>query len=409
MKTPILLAENACDRATAYHMSNKIVRHPDGVFVTWLDCDYQSILAQINPDTGQILNSKILAKGTDNHCGAALTVDKDNCLHALCGAHSLSGFIYRFSKTPSDPSTWSPPEGVGSCPTYPSMVNLEDNRPFIAYRHSSPSGHRWGAFLQSRIEGSWQYPIKLVEATIPGYIYTTNSLVKDSNGHLHLGIEFYKTYRNNCEPAKSVGISHFYSDDSGVTWYHDDGRPISSIPAAIDDTSLIESTPKGNLRVGNLFVLDDNRVAWSVSNTRTGQLKLLLRNGPADWQDIDISDAIKGRDDWHISSIGRISQTATGELVVVATVGPAPEWADPQQQLACLWYDPIKNRVTRTYKVPKADPKKANWLATIEHGHIGKADHPLIVMFTEGNKGIGCVNDAACNVRMLTLTDDLAD
>ena len=63
-----LLAADACDRATAYHMSNKVVRHPDGLFVTWLDQHYRAILAQLNPETGQVLMSFPLHQGCDNHC-----------------------------------------------------------------------------------------------------------------------------------------------------------------------------------------------------------------------------------------------------------------------------------------------------------------------------------------------------
>jgi hypothetical protein len=52
-----LLADNGCDRATAYHMSNKVLRHRDGLFVTWLDERYRIILAQVEPGSGDVLTA----------------------------------------------------------------------------------------------------------------------------------------------------------------------------------------------------------------------------------------------------------------------------------------------------------------------------------------------------------------
>lgn len=45
MTTSIALAADGCDRATAYHMSNKILRREDGIYV-WLE---RYVLSRILP------------------------------------------------------------------------------------------------------------------------------------------------------------------------------------------------------------------------------------------------------------------------------------------------------------------------------------------------------------------------
>ena len=155
-----LLADNGSDRATAYHMSNKVVRHRDGVFVTWLDDRYRIILARVDPGTGAVAAAFPLAQGIDNHCGAALALDADGALHVMAGAHATNGFIHRFSATPAEPASWSLPEAVGAASTYPSLVTARNGDLVLAYRHTSLQGP-WSACLIRRpYGGAWAGAIR---------------------------------------------------------------------------------------------------------------------------------------------------------------------------------------------------------------------------------------------------------
>ena len=405
MDSSFVLADSGCDRATAYHMSNKIVRHRDGVFVTWLDDRYRAVVAHIDPERGQVLAAFPLHQGSDNHCGAALTVTPDHCLHMVAGSHH-SGFIYRYSDTPADPSGWSLPESVGSAATYPSLVALADGGLALAYRRSSSDG-RWSTAIQRRsAKGRWSGPTRVMIAPAERYTYPTNSLVVDAQGILHLGLEFYKTYASSEDTARSVAVTHAYSEDAGVSWHHDDGRKIHTLPFGLEDAFLVDHDVTGNLRPGNLTVLTDGRVVMAVWNARLGTLTAHVRHEAGRWESVDLTAAATGnRDGWRVNSQGRVAVDQDGQLVVVTTTAPEIGWGHPHQHLQCIWVETGSLSVTRSHMVPKESPERAAWLASVEHGHPGQARHPLLVLYSDGNRGETCINDARCRVRMLQLTD----
>ena len=99
MRGPWRLATNGCDRATGYHMSNKVIRRGDELFVTWLDSDYRSVVAAVDPDSGGVVSQAVVAQGFDNHCGAAMAMTPDGVVHVMNGSHHR-GFVYRFSADP---------------------------------------------------------------------------------------------------------------------------------------------------------------------------------------------------------------------------------------------------------------------------------------------------------------------
>jgi hypothetical protein len=81
------------DRATAYNMSCKIVRRGDQLYPTWLECPRMPgaptliLLAACDSETGTVSKAFLLGEGIDNHCGAALALDRTGRLHAVIGAH----------------------------------------------------------------------------------------------------------------------------------------------------------------------------------------------------------------------------------------------------------------------------------------------------------------------------------
>lgn len=404
MKDSALLATDACDRATAYHMSNKVARHPSGVFVTWLDREYKAILAQIDPGNGEVVASFPLAQGFDNHCGAALAVTPDDRVHIVTGSHAAGGFIYRYSDTPADPASWSLPRSVGPAATYPSLIATPDGGLVLAHRNTVWGG-RWGAMVHRRSpEGDWSWPLKLMHGAVDNYIFPTSSLLLGPDGTVHLILEFYKTFANAAEESKSQGVTHVYSPAGEIAWYHDDDRPVSVAPFGIEDAALIVKAPAGNPRPANPVVLPDGRVAVCVWDVRVQTLTLYVRQSPGEWQAIDLTaDATAPRDGSQVCSHGRLALDVGGKLLVVTTIGPEAAWSHAEQQVCLLWLDPATSKVERTYLVPKEDPQRAAWLAAVEQGRPGAVEEPLILMYTDGTRGDGCVNAAQCNVRMLTV------
>jgi len=153
MMTVVVLTRDGCDRATAYHQANKIVRAPEGIYVTWLDAAFRCMLTHAKPD-GTVGGTVPMAQGFDNHCGGTLVRTPDGVTHFLSGSHHV-GFLYRSSATPMAPESWSLPECAGMLPTYPSLVYDREGLLHLAHRHSSmhKSGGAWGVGWSMKLPG----------------------------------------------------------------------------------------------------------------------------------------------------------------------------------------------------------------------------------------------------------------
>ena len=134
MMTPIVLTRDGCDRAAAYGQANKIVRAPEGVYVTWLDASYRCMLTHVMPD-GSVRDTIPMFQGSDNHCPGTIVRTPDGVVRFASGSHSVA-FMYRSSTTPMDPASWSLPECVGMLVTYPSLVHDLEGRLHLANRYS---------------------------------------------------------------------------------------------------------------------------------------------------------------------------------------------------------------------------------------------------------------------------------
>jgi hypothetical protein len=401
--TPILLSNDGCDRATAYHMSSKIVRHKDGMFVTWLNDKYQNIVAQIDPNSAEVLQRAAITQGIDNHCGATMAIDGNDRLHVISGAHATGGFIYQYNDTPLDPGAWSLPESVGSASTYPSLVVMPNENLMVAYRHTGFTG-KWGSALQLKEKGDdthFGWPRFLMVVPAPNYTFPTNSMMVGPDGTIHIIMEFYKTYPEQTEPSKSHAVTHLTSKDNADTWQHDDGREVTWIPIGLEDASLIDSNPAGNLRIGNLTVTPDNKAAFCIWNAHTEELILYVQND-AGWCPFNLTEHVTdGHDGWKVNSQGRVCIDEHGNILITTTIAPDSDWSHPGQHIRLLWWNPGTESVSHVYTVPKSDPNRAAWLASVEKTGGAPAEHPVAIMYTDGNRGQGCANDAVCNVHLL--------
>ena len=406
MSENLLLTDHGCDRATAYHMSNKIVRHRDGLFVTWLDDGYRVILARLDERSGAVLSTVALAQGTDNHCGAAMAITPDQVLHVLAGSHADGAFIHRWSATPSDPASWSLPLAVGSSATYPSLVVSPAGTLFLSYRHAAVNGPWLALFSRRPLGQGWSWRLPLTSAPAPLYTFPTNCLTVGPDGTLHLVIEFYKTFPQGRDYPRSPAVTHLESRDDGVTWCHDDGRKIPQVPVGLEDCTLVAHDAAGDLRPAEALPLADGRLLCGIWNARTNTAALHVRTALGAWQRVDLMRELAARAAGRvITSQLRLALDRDGSVLAVTTVSPTAEWSSPQNQLLLLWLEAATLRVLRHELVPQAVAGQSNWLPAIERGVGGQppAQAPLI-LFTEGNRGEGCANDAVCRVRLLRLT-----
>lgn len=400
------LTVDGCDRATAYHMSNKIVRRPDGLFVTWLDSAYRCVLARINAETGAVETAFPLAQGFDNHCGAALANGPEGTLHLMAGSHHYA-FIHRSADDPADPARWSLPLAVGYGATYPSLVGDAAGTLHLAYR--SYSDPFWSAYYQRLPAGEpWIYRQQLAEMPARGYAFPTNALAVGPDGTLHLVLEFYKTYPNNTTPPHTALVTHVVSPDGGRSWRHSDGRPIHALPIAMEDCAPVRFVPGGNLRPGNLVVLTDGRPAVAIWNAFTGTLELAIRQSDASWTLLDLMPALsEAHPGWFVNAQGHLGLGGDGSLLVVTCLAPEARWAHPASTLHVLRVHPERG-VIGSAAVPHLEPDQPDWLPNVEQRPAGVVTDDPYLLYQTGNRGEGCVNASRCRVRLLHLGDVLS-
>jgi hypothetical protein len=399
MTAPIALAADGCDRATAYHMSNKILRREDGIYVTWLDVGYRIMVGRVTA-AGELEFAYPLAQGIDNHCGAALAATPDGRMHVVVGSHG-HGFIHLFTESPAQPGSWSLPASIGIGATYPSLLSLAGGELALAYRFtgSDPQGVH---FIRRPAGGpQWGWPLTLLQMPAPGYVFTTNSLASSPGGTLHLLAEFHKTYPQNRAPAHTMAICHLESPDGGVTWFHDDGRPVARVPVCLEDTSPVIFRGGGNPRIGNLVVLADGRPAFCCWDQFACTLDLHVRMPDRKWLRHGLTDAASAlrpgaRPGFHAA----LAPHADGTLTAICTLSENGCWADPTQTLAGLRIDPRDGSILAAAAVSDDLPGTPSWLPSIEKNRIFEAGDAPFLLYTRGINGPTHNSCAPCEVML---------
>ena len=401
----MLLTDNACDRSTAYHMSNKIVRRDDGLYVTWIDSEYRNIIAKVDPDTPAVEGAVPIAQGFDNHCGAAMALTADGVLHVVSGSHH-AGFVYRASDEPMDPASWSLPECPAGGATYPSLVAHPDGALHLAYRHYPRDGvGHWGMGWAVKDPGQpWSRCSLLARAPAPGYIYPTNALAVGPDDTLHCIVEWYKTYPDSVEPPRTMAVGHLELPAGATGWLHTDGRPVSRMPVGLEDTSPVIFRADANLRPSNVAVLPDGRPCFTMWNRVTSGLLLAVRQADRSWAILDITERLNALSPGTQCN-GQAQTTALpdGTIVLAAQRAEDPEWAHPTTGVHVAWVNADSGDIERHMAVPKAEPDEPDWLPCVEKGIRGALPESPYLMYQTGRRGVGCVNDATCRVRLLQL------
>lgn len=404
MNRVFTLARDGCDRSTAYHMSNKIAREGDGLWVTWLDEAYRCVLARVSAG-GRVLSRAFLAQGFDNHCGGALARTPDGALHFVSGSHHVA-FVYRHSQGPEVGASWSPPEAVGVGGTYPSLVADPAGGLHLAHRQMGEREEgTWGvAAHEHRPPGPWKrWGVRLLDMPAPLYSFPTNSLAAGPDGALHLLVEWYKTWPGKGAPARSLGVSHFLRAPSGE-WRFDDGRPLEKLPSGMGESPLAVSRPGGNPRPGNLALLRDGRPFFGYWDQADGALVLAVKGAGGGWRLIDLTSAAERLDPGRrFNSQPQAAVNAAGEIVLVACRAEGGAWADPSSRLHAYWIDPSGGEVLRHLALEKRDPREPDWLPSIEKPGPGVFPEAPWLLYQTGRRGEGCVNAARCAVNLSLL------
>lgn len=398
MKEIITLSNHGCDRATAYRMSNKILRRPDGLYATWIDAQFRNIITRVDPDTGEFEEIPPLVQGFDNHCGGALAETPDGNMHFMAGSHGQA-FIHRYSSSPLDEGSWSLPRAIGIGATYPSMVCDQDGALHLVHRTSQLQGPWYACIVKRPLGDDWTWPYVLVEMPAPKYSFPLNSLTIGPDGVLHLLIEFYKTYRDDLVRAHTAAITHLSSSDGAQTWSHDDGREVDIAPVTLEDSHPVKYKAGGDVRPGNIIIMPDNQPAFVIWDWHAGTIELARREGPGRWQLSDLTETIQSsHPQFFPSDAPQLAVDKDGALVAICTIAPECQWGHPEAQLMILWMDPKTGTVTKQADIPKLTQGEPDWMPSIEKGTVGVPSDDLFLMYQSGKR------QQICRVRLMQLT-----
>ena len=403
----VLLSKTGGDRATAYVMSNKIVRREGVLVCTWLASDRHNRWAMVDP-TGM----KVLREGTvgepqkDNHCGAAMAAEPDGSLHLLVGAHHGAFAHYRLA--PGEDRWHDVEDGraIGHDATYPSLVCDRAGTLHLTYRNEPGGRNARLDYCRRPKGGKWSDPRTLVRSAVSEHSWLTNAIEVGPKGRLHVVVSNTLPVPGAGPAARYYGASHLYSDDSGETWRQfGDAGPLV-LPTSGAELKRIESHampaerieahyggPPGPLNsyyhkilLSNPSVDDRGRPWVIVHNLLDGTAELYRHEEPGGWKGIPLGDAVGSvLPGFRILHCGQLSRHRDGTIEAVLMAAPQGEkgWGTRGTELVRVLVGP-DGSLGRSELVHPPDPAMPHWLPSIERFcRHAPVDRPAL-LFTRG-------------------------
>jgi len=401
-----LLTSHGGDRATAYAMSNKIVRLPHGYLCTWIDCRRQNQCALVDADTGDVLQRAPLGKPcVDNHCGAALALAEGR-VHAVTGGHHtpLEHYVLDASGDPA----WRHVATIQAQATYPSVASDSAGGLHLAFRCRGRD--RWTLNI-CRFDGAtWTPPRPLVRAHKPGYVYWTNGLTSGPTGRLHL---VFGNTRVLADGALYYGASHLYSDNVGHTWSSFKAGPIESTPAGAEAIPCLEDElspariqsskhqrsfkqpgPQNfnyqQLVLSNPVVDDDGTPHVVVHNGLQGSADLWSHVG-GHWTARALTNALtRGDRQKRVHMQSSLSLDGRGRLHAALMIEPTRQcvWGPPGTYIVRVLAS-CASRVLKAEDVCLPDKGSAQWLPALAHHAWAGGGSVLPLLYTRGRNAGG--------------------
>ncbi|MDP6041235.1 MAG: BNR-4 repeat-containing protein [Candidatus Latescibacteria bacterium] len=371
MDTHIELSREGSDRATAYSMSSKIVRHCDRLFVGWLDAPEVNggmarvMLGICDGKTGALLKTVQLGEGKDNHCGPAMVLDRTGRLHALVGAHH-DPFLYRWSDTPEDEDSWSEPVPLGPQDTYPSLCADAEGNLHVAFRVRD---EQWQLHYRRKKSGkAWEDPVSMAISPMTGYNHFMHDLNVGPTGTLHLTFHFHYGDRGGGgRDCKGKAASYLFSRDGGDTWLND-GDPCK-LPLTIETVRTFVQgydDPDYDLRIGN-HVVDQHDHVWLFASMPDPPRGVIWRRSGDGWQVIELNTPVTPLDlaDGKSTALSYDDQGRVHMLAGTNPDGQRRPWYDTGHEVFYLVLD-AEGNVEEVTQLTENNPNAARWLPSIE-------------------------------------------
>lgn len=398
------LSTKGSDRATAYGMSSRFIRRDGKLLVAWLNAPEttgdpsRAMVGVCDGGTGKLERSFQIGKGTDNHCGPAMVMDGDGCVHLLVGAHH-SAFVYRWSDDPTDPKAWSEPRKLEGSSSYPALAVDGAGTLHLAWRDQRGYGSEQGWTLRYRRKPAgkpWQQSRVLAVSPERGYTHWMQSLTVGADTKtLDLVFQFHFADSGGAADAWGRAVAHLRSEDEGATWTHEN-RPLDGQPLTFESTTSAVETERGEDRRGlgkSNHIVDADGNPWFFCSLPGHSSGVLVHHDGEAWRTIDLAEALENL---HIAHGGstHLTRDVDGRLYFAFYADPDGGkwgWGDPRMELMVATFE-ADGTSRGVRQVTRNDTEAANWLPALEdwdwtRPERDQTDGPWL-MFTRGlNKG----------------------
>ncbi len=401
------LSTTGSTRGTAYGMSNKIVTHEGKTHVVWLDQIHKIYTATYDQASKTWSQPIFVGDGTDNHAGAAMTLDSKGHLYLAFGPHH-NPMQHVKSTHPNDVSSWETlPSFGGVNATYPSLICDRHDVLHACYRGAYERERPWGIFYQQRaLTGDWSSPVKLVDGQgPPAYTHYENA-IHTCGDDLYLSFHIVRATPDNLQDIKGRGFGIMKSFDGGQTWKTVSGEPLS-LPVTPDSPCVIEFDEGLDVRTSPVVCDRLGRPYFTLNRREEGVHETFFYR----WR----------KNAWQVTPLRPIAEALVGECAmsdrcvlsmsdhdilylagVVCKRGG--DWADPTNEIV-LFTSRDLGETFNTYRISPEEPTVPNWLPSLErHTGHNKVEVPQL-LYTHGDKGIGGSPDINTEIRHVFLND----
>lgn len=402
--THTVLSQAGSTRGTAYGMSNKIVTHEDKTHVTWLDRDHKIYVSTYDHKAKAWLAPVFVGAGDDNHAGAALTMDSKGYLYLAFGPHH-SPMQHVVSVAPNDASAWKPLASFGGVnATYPSLVCDKHDVLHVCYRGAYERERPWGVFYQNRsVNGDWSEPIKLVDPQGPeAYVHVEN-MIHVSGDTLFMAFHLVRATDADPSDLRGRGFGVMQSVDGGKTWQTMSGENLD-LPVTPEASCVIEYDDAFDVRMGPIACDASNRPYFTLNRREGDVAETFLYRWRKGWDVVPLMPVIQqGTSSSAMSDRGVICISDESVLYIACVVcQPEGNWADPSNEVVLLTSQDFGDTF-QVYPISEVDASTSNWLPSLErHTGHNQVQVPQLI-YTHGDKGVGCSPDVQTEVRHVFL------
>lgn len=413
---PFTLSATGSTRATAYNWGNKVVTRDGLTHVVWLDAVSQVCGRTLDHATGEWGSTHRLFEGCDNHANPSITADRDGHLRLVYGPHGWWGdwnqarVKWHRSQHSGSLAEWGVSEDFGYNATAAAIVHTTSGLDAVVCRGGEYPPCT--VFQRQRSLRGWTHAKPLFHQDIePQYTHHYGHILCDDEGTLYAACHFYNVGGGGNPPVtgdrstmRSYGMAVLKSCDLGGSWTNLAGEPVHT-PALYEERIAVPP-PGANMYVEGV-ALDPAGGLWALAVDEGLQRDdvLLSRWTSGGWVTTDVAPHLPAE---RQAVYGSLTIDARGGIHVAlaavkrAGVNEDNWWGHPSCEVFHI-FSADGGHTCACQQVSEPDDSCASWLPSLpKHGPF----HPVtdvVLMYTHGHPGQGCLPDTTTEVRCVRI------